>query len=426
MKKLRLLPLLILALLCSTAFAASIPGQQNIGYIEDALSNVTELTDDDTSTAWIQSADYGVDLTLHLYSATVGEIWVRNGYAYTQNWYNHYDRPGSLLVTVYYQANRYTESFDSYRYRLTDAFRPTSLASGWNSGYQRLLLPKQYKNVNKIELTIESVANGTGGVGTAISDIIVASGSHATATPKSYATATPKPYVVYITPTPGPQTDSDDNPYVEYITPIPEEEDDDYPYVDFITARPTEPLVELITPRPTAPLVEMITPTPKPVEYPSAGGVIGYSNQRIPTRSGPGTMYDEPGSFFSAGQEVKVVGKSWDENNHLYWYQLEFEYKDAWYRLYTTDGRIDVANVEAIPDQPARGDALDTQYSLYDCDIYYGPGENYAKVRNVTMLKDKRCDVYVIENGWALVDYYDYGRDVQRRGWIPVDCLYGN
>ena len=180
-----------------------------------------------------------------------------------------------------------------------------------------------------------------------------------------------------------------------------EEEDDDYPYVDFITARPTEPLVELITPRPTAPLVEMITPTPKPVEYPSASGVIGYSNQRIPTRSGPGTMYDEPGSFFSAGQEVKVVGKSWDDNNHLYWYHLEFEYKDAWYRLYTTDGRIDVANVEAIPDQPARGDALDTQYSLYDCDIYYGPGENYAKVRNVTMLKDKRCDVYVIEDGWA-------------------------
>ena len=100
-------------------------------------------------------------------------------------------------------------------------------------------------------------------------------------------------------------------------------------------------------------------------------------------------------------QLVKVVGKSWDDNNHLYWYHLEFEYKDAWYRLYTTDGRIDVANVEAIPDQPARGDALDTQYSRYDCDIYYGPGENYAKVRNVTMLKDKRCDVYVIEDGWA-------------------------
>ena len=417
MTKLRLLPLLLLMLLCSTAFAATIPGQQSIAYIEDALSNVTELTDNDTSTAWIQSADYGVDLILHMNNATVGEIWVRNGYAYTQNWYNHYDRPGSLLVTVYYQANRYTESYDSYRYRLTDAYRPTASGSGWNSGYQRLLLPKQYKGVTKIELTVESVANGTGGAGTAISDIIVAAGSHATATPKSYATATPKPYVVYITPTPGPQVDNDDD-YVEYITPIPDdnEDDDDYPYIEVITARPTA----------TEPVIELVTPTPKPVDYPSSRGEIGYSNQRLPTRSGPGTMYDEPGSFLSAGSEVKVVAKSWDSNNHLYWYHFEFEYKNAWYRLYTTDSRIDVANPGSIPEQPVRGDALDTKYSLYDCDIYYGPGSRYAKVRNVTMLKDKRCDVYAIENGWALVDYYDYSRDVQRRGWIPVDCLYGN
>ena len=421
MNKLRLLPLLLLMFLCSTAFAASIPGQQSIAYIEDALSTVTELTDDETSTAWIQSADYGVDLTIHLYSATVGEIWVRNGYAYTQNWYNHYDRPGTLLVTVYYQANRYTESYDSYRYTLTDAYRPSSYASGWNSGYQRLLLPKQYTSVTKIELTVESVANGTGDAGTAISDIIVASGSHATATPKSYATATPKPYVVYITPTPGPQVDDeDDYPYVEYITPIPEDEEDD-DYVELIT-----PPVERLTPEPTEPVIELVTPTPKPVEYPSSVGELGYANKRLATRSGPGTMYDEPGSFRSAGSEVKVVAKSWDDNNNLYWYQFEFEYKDAWYRLYTTDSRIDVVNVGDIPEQPARGDALDTQYARYDCDIYYGPGSRYAKVRNVTMLEGKRCEVYAIENGWALVDYYDYGRDVDRRGWIPVDCLYGN
>ena len=416
MTKLRLLPLLILLLLCSTAFAASIPGQQTISYVEDALGNVNELTDDETSTAWVQSADYGVDLTLHFYSATVGEIWVRNGYAYSQNWYNHYDRPGTLLVTVYYQANRYTESYDSYRYRLTDAYRPASYTKDWNSGYQRLLLPKKYTGVTKIELTVESVVNGTGDAGTAISDIIVAAGSHATATPKSYATATPKPYVVYITPTPGPQGSEDDYPYIEYITPIPEDDDDedDYPYIEVITARPTA----------TQPVIELVTPTPKPAEYPSTQGVIGYANKRLATRSGPGTMYDEPGSFLSAGSEVKVVGKSWDENNHLYWYHFEFEYKNAWYRIYTTDSRIDVANPDAIPEQPARGDPLDTKYSLYDSDIYYGPGKEYAQVRNVTMAEGKRCDVYVIENGWALVDYYDYGRDVDRRGWVPVDCLY--
>ncbi len=432
MTKLRLLPLLIMALvcLCGTALAANIPGQQSISYIEDAAGEVTALTDDETSTAWTKEAGYGVDLTIHLYSGTVGEIWVRNGHAYTQNWYNHYDRVDTLLVTVYYQANRYTESYDSYRYRLTDAYRPSSYANGWNSGYQQLLLPKKYTGVTKIELTVESTFNGSAGTGATISDIIVASGSHATATPKSYATATPKPYVVYVTATPGPPQAEGDNPYVEYITPIPadEEDEEDADYVEWITPRPTEPLVQLITPRPTAtPYLEpLITPVPKPVDYPSTVGEIGYANKRLATRSGPGTMYDEPGSFLSAGSEVKVTSKSWDDNNELWWYQFEFENKGEWYRLYTTNSRIDVINPDSIPEEPPRGEPLDTKYSLYDADIYYGPGKEYARVRNVTMAEGKRCDVYVIEDGWALVDYYDYGRDVNRRGWIPVDCLYGN
>ena len=42
------------------------------------------------------------------------------------------------------------------------------------------------------------------------------------------------------------------------------------------------------------------------------------------------------------------------------------------------------------------------------------------------MVVGKRCDVYVIEDDWALVDYYDYGKDIQRRGWIPVNILYAN
>ena len=197
MKKLCFLPLILLLLVClgATAFAANLPGQQTIIAVMDGNGYVTNLTDDDATTSWTQSSHGAPDLTLSLYSASVGEIWIRSGYAYTQNWYNHYDRPDVVKVTVYYQANRYTESYDVYRYRLMDEFRPNTVSESWNNGYQRLLLPKQYKNVNKIELTIESVANGTGGAGTAISDIIVASGSHATATPKSYATATPKPYV---------------------------------------------------------------------------------------------------------------------------------------------------------------------------------------------------------------------------------------
>ncbi|MGN1369240.1 MAG: hypothetical protein ACI4WX_10255 [Aristaeellaceae bacterium] len=393
MKKLRLLPLFLLLLLClcTTALAASIPGQQSISGITDANGAVTTLTDDEAATAWTKTDSGDVDLTISLYRGTVGEIWIRNGYAYTQNWYNNYDRPGQVKVTVYYAVNQYTTSYDTYRYTLSDSYRPNTLSANWNSGYQRLLLPRQYTGVTKIELTIEGVINGYGRTGATISDIIVASGSHATATPKSYATATPKPYVVYVTPTPGPEIE--ETPPVEFITP------------------------PVLLPTPT--------PTPKPASYPSRGGAIGYANQRIPTRSGPGTGYDEPGSFFSAGHEVKVTSKVWDSNNHLWWYQLEFQYSGEWYRLYTTDHRIDV-DASSVPEEPRVGDPLDTRKSLGEHEVYYGPGEEYARVKNALIYEGSRCDIYAIENEWAMVDYYDYARDVKRRGWIPLNLLYAN
>lgn len=405
MKKLRFLLFLLLFLcLCTTAFAVTIPGQQSISSITDENGYVSSLTDDDPTTAWTKSSAADVDLTLTLYRGTVGEIWLRNGYAYTQNWYSHYDRPGQVKVTVYYNANQYTTSYDTYRYTLVDQYRSTSMSANWNSGYQRLLLPKKYTGVTKIELTIENVISGFGHTGATISDIIVAAGSHATATPRAYSTSTPKPYVVYVTPTPGP----DDDPLVEFITPRP-------------TA--TAPLVELITPRPTAtPKVEAITPEPV-INYPSKGGVIGYSNQRIPTRHGPSLSFSEPGSFFQAGQQVKVISKVWDDNNELWWYQIEFQSGGEWYRAYTTDSRIDV-DASKVPVEPQWGDPLDNKKVLTTHKIYYGPGEEYKLLG--TLVVDNRCDVYMIEDGWVQIEYMDYAIEMKRRGWVPLSVLYAN
>ncbi len=406
MKKL-FLPLLVLLLICmgATASAATVPGQQSIVYVSDGSGEVVDLTDDDASTAWIAPGTSSPDLTLHLNYASVGEIWIRNGYAYTQNWYNHYDRPGSVKVTIYYQANQVTTTYDTYRYQLTDACRPNSVSRDWTSGYQRLLLPKQYRNVSRIEITIESVITGTGRTGAAISDILVASGSHATATPKAYATATPKPYVVYVTATPGPWT---------------EEDDEDDSLVDFITPRPSTPtatpLVEKITAKPSA--------TPTPLDYPSLEGVVGYTNQWVPTRSGPGTEYDEPGNIEKAGTQVKVVSKVWDEVNELYWFYFECLTEYGWRRLYTTDSRISVDPDLVLNEQPITEDPLDTRYSIGTHTIHYGPGMEYAQVEDFQMVPDKKLDVYAIENGWVLVDYYDYGRDVRRRGWVPLNIVY--
>lgn len=422
MKKLPFLLLSLLLCLCSTAFAASLPGQQSISYITDVNGYVNTLTDDDTTTAWTKSANSAVDLTINLYRGTVGEIWIRNGYAYTQNWYNNYDRASKVKVTVYYAANQYTTSYDTYRYTLSDSYRPNTVSATWNSGYQRLLLPKQYSGVTKIELTVESSITGYGRTGATISDIIITSGSFATATPKSYATATPRPFVVYVTPTPGPIIEEDDYPYVEVIKPNPpkaeeedeEEDEDDNPYVEFITPRPK------LTP---TPLVQLITPTPKPLKYPSEGGAIGYATQRIYTRYGPTTGYGGAGTYFSEGHEVKVITKVWDDINKGYWYQIEFLYEDEWYRAYTPEARVDV-DQQLIPDEPQMNDPLDARKSLIAAPIYYGPGENYKQLG--TLGKGKLCPIYNIENGWVQVEYINYADEVKYRGWVPLSVMYGD
>lgn len=413
MKK-RLLPLfvLLLCLTASAALATSIPGQQQIVSVTDATGTVTSLTDDDASTAWTQSAGGGSTLTINLSGTTVGEVWIRNGYAYTQNWYSHYDRPTAVKVTVYYRANQYTTSYDFYRYSLKDVYQPNTRTEDWNGGYQRLLLPKQYTGVTKIELTIENSVKGYGNAGLAISDLAVSTGTFVSATPKNYGTATPKPYVVYITPSPAPETGSN--------TPVPGGE----------TAEPIRPsvtetpVVELITPTPAP--TEAPTPvvTPEPVVYPSDVGVIATLSQRAATRSGPGNRFDEPGSFFSAGHEVKVISKAWDSENDLWWFQIEFQYDGEWYRAYTPESRVDIdpALVTTEPTEP-----IDTLTVPEDVRAYFGPSTAYRCYRIAMIYQGYDVKVYAIENGWAQIEYIDYALDgwPVRRTWIPKSALYG-
>ena len=421
MKKLLFLPLMLLVLfaLCATAFAAPISGQQTITAVTDMNGDVSALTDDDPATAWVQPGKADPDLVIETYGVSVGEVWIRSGYAYTSNWYNHYDRPAQVKVTVYYQANRYTESYDTYRYTLSDTYDQRTVSATRNTGYQRLLLPKKYTGVTRIELTIESAYKGYGSTGVAIADIAIAGGSHATATPKAYATATPKPYIVYVTPTPRPEIEEDDD--VDYITPKPAGSDSGYrddeydDYVDYITPRPA------VTP---TPYIQLITPTPEPLDYPSEIGIVAFLNKRIATRSGPSNYFDEPGSFFSAGAQVKVLTKAWDPENELWWFQCEFFYDGCWYRAYTPASRVNL-NPDLVPTEPAEIEPEDSRECLEEHAVFFGPGEEYMDFKKSILYPGSKCDIFAIDldRGWAQIEYYDYVTESKRRGWVPLNIL---
>lgn len=412
--------LLLLSLTVSASAASLLDGTTQPSTVpirqvrNSAGQAVTQVTDGNTATAWTKvGTSAGVDLTLDLYGATVGEIWIRNGYCYSQNYYSYYGRPDTVAVTLWYLSGRVNTSV-TYRYRMDDLYQPYQNDEDWQGGYQRLLLPKKYAGVSRIELTVESTISGYGTADAAITDLYVTAGQHATATPAGRVTATPRPHMVYITPSPSPTS------LVEFLTPRPTKT----PLVEFLTPRPTATSpVEFLTPRPTqTPLVEFITPAPTPVQYPSAG-LRGRILKTLATRSGPSNYYDEPGSFLSIGDEVNVISKAWDSENELWWYQVEFFADKSWYRAYTTGYRIDV-DQKYVPAEPTE---YESHEILEDTSVYFGPGEQFKRYGRAGLSKGSKADVYCIEGEWAQIEYRCYGTNMEnpplRRGWVKVDVL---
>ena len=298
--------------------------------------------------------------------------------------------PATVAVTIWYSHGRQSVT---YRYTLSDAFLPTTSSADWSNGYQRLLLPEEYTGVTQIDLTIETVYAGRGNAGVAISDIALAADVHATATPRAYTTATPKPYIAYVTPRPSSTPTST----VEWITPTP----------TGATAAPT--VTKDVDPTPT--------PTAEPV-FPSKG-VAAALTKRAATRSGPSNRFDEPGSFYNAGDIVNVISKAWDSENDIWWYQIEFKTSDGWMRAYTPANRVDVSS-DSIPTET---NLNDTRTVITSGAVYFGPSTTYRKYGWSWIYEGDTAIICQIEGSWAQVEYYSYAKDVTRRGWVKLDTL---
>lgn len=139
-------------------------------------------------------------------------------------------------------------------------------------------------------------------------------------------------------------------------------------------------------------------------------------NQRLATRSGPGTKYDELGSYFSAGTQIKAVSKAWDSVNEIWWIQVEFSYHGSNRRAYTGLKRLDM-NVDWVPEEyPVISDARVTN----TCRTYYGPGTSYTP-HNDNIPAGTQGTVYAFENGYAQFEY-NSGKQV-RRVWLPAEYI---
>ena len=148
--------------------------------------------------------------------------------------------------------------------------------------------------------------------------------------------------------------------------------------------------------------------------YPNTSGVTARLLMRLSTRSGPSTRYDEPGTFFNSSwqsQTVRVLGKSWDSRNDIWWVLVDFSSGGTRYRAWTGLKRVNV-NINSIPEIYSIGEG-----TISATDTWRGPGSNYAKGPRVNSWKD--VVAFSRENGYVEVEYYNPSNDRIYRCWVP-------
>ena len=140
-------------------------------------------------------------------------------------------------------------------------------------------------------------------------------------------------------------------------------------------------------------------------------GLRASLNQRMATRTGPGTQYTEPGTF---AQSTPITVFYQTSGSGVMWGMVEFQYKSMWYRAYTGMKRIDASWV------PTDSEPYQNRTISRNVTPRYGPGEYYAEQPH-TIPSGERVKVFFTQNGYAMVDYDRQGGVV--RGWIPVSSL---
>lgn len=95
------------------------------------------------------------------------------------------------------------------------------------------------------------------------------------------------------------------------------------------------------------------TPTPAPVTTPNPNttALYGLTIDKLSTRSGPCTTYEDMGTYSVKGQWIRVYCRAWDKRNGIWWVKVGIPYRGETRILWTGYKRFDKNSLplESIP-----------------------------------------------------------------------------
>lgn len=141
-------------------------------------------------------------------------------------------------------------------------------------------------------------------------------------------------------------------------------------------------------------------------------------SKKLSTRSGPGTSYDEFGTFMEVGDAITLLSRYYDSRNEIWWVQAEFTHRGVLRRAYTGAQRIN-GDISALPAEQSLGAATLTRAAQ----PWNGPGNTYAQLGD-PIPAGTQGTLWARENGYAQLDFLDSNMGKRRRVWIEESALW--
>lgn len=143
---------------------------------------------------------------------------------------------------------------------------------------------------------------------------------------------------------------------------------------------------------------------------------VAYPNQRLATRTGPSTDFDEPGTF-SQSTQVRAMSKAYDTTNRIWWIQFQFVYQGNRYCAYTGLKRFDGLDINQLPEERAIGWC---RFNSRGVEAFYAPSDDAAPGRNIPA--GTVATIYAVVEGmdsdFIQVEFYDTSINQMRRAWV--------
>ena len=150
----------------------------------------------------------------------------------------------------------------------------------------------------------------------------------------------------------------------------------------------------------------------------ASASVLAKAKQPLATRTGPGTYYTEVGTYLQAGDTVQVHSRVWDDENEIWWVQVEFQDGYNRIRAYTGAWRLNV-NLNALPiEQPLQECTV-----MYPADAYAAPRFQGGMLWNDTVLRSTVATLYEVDDGHGLIECWNDREGMLWRVWIDLDIL---